>query len=400
MNKKNTSKKHFLNDHEWVDLGLPSGTCWATCNIGADKPEEYGDYYAWGEIEPKSQYEEYNCKTLNRDIDVISNYELHNAAYHKWGKGWRLPTYIECEELCNYCSFTLIQQNQVWGYKVMGVNGNSIFLPGAGCRFRGSLINMFNAQYWSSKSDFLESAQCLCLTPQQFNIRSYERYYGLNIRPVCRPCEDTDEVSIEDKRNVFQNIVHGIVYQEQDSTDNDHNAPQWVDLGLPSGTLWGKCNIGAKHPEECGYYIAWGETENKTSYNKKNSDTYGLSRLWALNAYYDAAHRHCGNEWHTPSPDQLKELCECCEWTWLTVNGVNGYLVTGQNGNSIFLPATGYRYDNKWDERSTYGHYWSNSPDNDFTTDAHLLCFNDNSRHISPGNRSYGRCIRAVKKSR
>lgn len=398
MNKKNTSEQHLLNDHEWVDLGLPSGTCWATCNVGANNPEECGDYYAWGEIEYKSQYEDYNSKTLHRDIYNIGNNERYDAARHKWGEGWRLPTYTECKELCQNCSFTLTQQNNVWGYKVTGLNGNSIFLPGVGCCFRGSVINMFNAQYWSSKSDFYESGECLYLTPQEFSIRSYERYYGLSIRPVCHPNEESEKVNTEEKNNIYQERIHGIVHHEQDSTDNVDNGCRWVDLGLPSGTLWGECNIGAKRPDECGYYFAWGETQNKTSYSKGNCNTIGLRQQAALNAFFDAAHRHCGDNWQTPSPIQLKELCECCKWTWMSVNGANGYQVTGINGNSIFLPATGYRYDQEWDERSTYGYYWSNTPDHDFTSDALLLCFNYNSHHMSSGNRCYGRCIRAVKK--
>ena len=115
--------------HEYVDLGLPSGTKWATCNVGANTPEEYGDFYAWGETETKSEYTEENCVTCGESIDDISGNPNYDVARAKWGGSWRMPTKEDIIELIENCTWKWTAQNNVSGYKVTGSNGNSIFLP-------------------------------------------------------------------------------------------------------------------------------------------------------------------------------------------------------------------------------------------------------------------------------
>lgn len=115
--------------HEYVDLGLPSGTKWATCNVGANTPEEYGDFYAWGETETKSEYTKENCVTCGESIDDISGNPNYDVARAKWGGSWRMPTKEEIIELIENCTWKWTVQNNVSGYKVTGSNGNSIFLP-------------------------------------------------------------------------------------------------------------------------------------------------------------------------------------------------------------------------------------------------------------------------------
>ena len=150
-----------INGHEWVDLGLPSGLKWATCNVGASSPEDYGNYYAWGETTTKSTYTKDNSLTyeLNESqlqsqgyIDGSGNLTpSHNAATANWGGSWRMPTETELEELKNKCTWTWTTQNGVNGCKVMGPNGNSIFLPAAGHRSGSSLkLDGYHGDYWSS----------------------------------------------------------------------------------------------------------------------------------------------------------------------------------------------------------------------------------------------------------
>ena len=146
----------MANGHEYVDLGLPSGLNWATCNVGANKPEDYGDYFAWGEVNTKSEYTEKNYKfgflmTGFLNLITIGGIKKYDAARYNWGGKWRMPTEAELQELCDKCTWTWMSQNGVEGYKVTGPNGNSIFLPAAGYR-RGSSLYHAGGRggYWSS----------------------------------------------------------------------------------------------------------------------------------------------------------------------------------------------------------------------------------------------------------
>jgi len=156
-------------NHEWVDLGLPSGTLWATCNVGANSPEEYGDYFAWGETEPNSYYEWDTYKWCNGSHTTMTKYctdsdygyngfvdnktELDpedDAAYVNWGPSWRMPTTEQQRELFKKCSPTWTTQNGVKGRLFTGPNGNTLFLPAAGRRWGGSLSDVgSDGYYWS-----------------------------------------------------------------------------------------------------------------------------------------------------------------------------------------------------------------------------------------------------------
>ena len=134
-----------------------------------------------------------------------------------------------------------------------------------------------------------------------------------------------------------------------------------VDLGL--SVKWATVNIGAESPEDYGNYYAWGETEAKDSYTSSNSVTYGVDMDdIAGDAEYDAATANWGSSWRMPTYDEMEELVDNCTWTWTTENGVNGYLVTGPNTNSIFLPAAGNRNGTSLYNAGSDGVYWSSTP--------------------------------------
>ena len=142
------------NGHAYVDLGLPSGTLWATCNVGADSPTEYGDYIAWSETAPKSSYTVYNFRLPSRqDLDAA-----HDAATVNWGGDWRMPTKAELEELKNNCTWVWYSSGNsefggVAGSKVSSTaTGNSIFLPAAGYYSDEGLLNAGSRGYYWSKS--------------------------------------------------------------------------------------------------------------------------------------------------------------------------------------------------------------------------------------------------------
>jgi hypothetical protein len=174
------------NGYEYVDLGLPSGTKWATCNVGATAPHEYGNYYAWGETAPKSVYDKSNSVTYKQQMGDISGNAVYDAARANWGSRWRMPTKAEMDELVNECSWTSTTQSGVNGYKVMGSNGNSIFLPAAGLYSGESLYRIGqDGDYWTSvPDDNTISAYGLDFGDGKITVDWGNRYYGCTVRPV------------------------------------------------------------------------------------------------------------------------------------------------------------------------------------------------------------------------
>ncbi len=180
------------NGYEYVDLGLPSGLKWATCNVGANNPEDYGNYYAWGETSTKSTYTEDNSLTYRHSISELQaqgiidgNNNLtssHDAAATNWGGSWRMPTKEEQQELIDNCTWTWTAQN---GYRVTGSNGNSIFLPAAGRK--GSSLDYVGShgRYWSSTSyEDIYCARSLLFDSGNHYVSNFSRYYGFTVRPV------------------------------------------------------------------------------------------------------------------------------------------------------------------------------------------------------------------------
>ena len=191
-----------LKEHEWVDLGLPSSTLWATCNIGADNPEEYGDYFAWGETAPKEVYEWSTYKwndrangkftkyctdskygTIDNNTELLSE---DDAAYVNWGKNWRMPSLEQIRELINCCSWLWTTRNGVNGQLVIGPNGNTMFLPAAGNRQKLHHCDAGMGYYLSRtlKSDQPGFACGLYLGPAGWLWGYGHREYGQTVRAV------------------------------------------------------------------------------------------------------------------------------------------------------------------------------------------------------------------------
>ena len=192
------------NGYEYVDLGL--SVKWATCNVGASTPEEYGDYFAWGERQPKSTYSwsTYkwcygNYKSQNKyctksEYGTVDNKTVleaaDDAATAKWGGSWCMPTDAELTELRTECTWTRTTKNGVNGYKVTSKsNGNSIFLPAAGFRYGSSLLNAGSyGYYWSASLDGSSPDDAYGLYFNSSDVRRYfdNRLYGYSVRPVCQ----------------------------------------------------------------------------------------------------------------------------------------------------------------------------------------------------------------------
>lgn len=207
------------NGHEYVDLGLPSGLLWATCNVGASKPEDYGDYFAWGATKPQTVYDWVNTpyQTQNakdyreqkftkylgsttslfkdssaKDSDALKTVldPEDDAAHVNWGGSWRMPTREELEELIdsNNCNWTWTTQNGVKGYKVTSLkNYKSLFLPAPGYRFSILCLEGTDGLYWSSSlfmSSYPDYAYNLGFNWGNVVCGSTFRSEGLSVRPV------------------------------------------------------------------------------------------------------------------------------------------------------------------------------------------------------------------------
>ena len=203
-------KRGIINGHEWVDLGLPSGTLWATCNVGADSPQETGDFFAWGEVEPKSEYS-WNTYRHGHAKDKITKYssvygegniygyrgfidnktcleQLDDAATVNWGAEWCTPSVGDWAELAENCEWKQIlspYNNDSIGVYVTGPNGNSIFLPSRG-RFK-KYEDYNRGFYWACEDD---GCGCACGLEISYGVvcpladAGLERCEGLLVRPI------------------------------------------------------------------------------------------------------------------------------------------------------------------------------------------------------------------------
>ena len=186
--------------------------------------------------------------------------------------------------------------------------------------------------------------------------------------------------------------------------DNHH--PHMIDLGLPSGTLWACCNVGASKPEDYGGYYAWGETSSKDVYNSStyihcDGSEYTCHDIGTdiSGTRYDAATANWGAPWQMPTQTQCEELHEKCTSEWTIQNGINGRIFKGPNGGTIFLPSGGYYLNEKMERQGQFGMYWSSSPVVPSSIFAYTLNFASDFVNCSQYSRIGGRSVRPVKNS-
>ena len=386
-----------LVQNGWVDMGLPSGTLWYSCNIGTTKPQGYGTYFAWGETHPKAEYAtDWSNYAYGTGEDALTKYydgdgltvlELgDDAARAAMGGNARIPNETEWQELIDNCTFEWTKLNGVQGCKLTSnANGRTLFLPACGAK-GGTEVTYASAvgMYWTSSltNDDPSAANSMYINQGGSDMNSSSRIAGLSVRPVKSP-----------------------IYQE------------WVDLGLPSGTKWYSCNIGATKPWEYGSYFAWGETTEKDSYDWSNyaygtrenkltkyctDASYGLDgfedTLTVLQSSDDAATVKLGGGARMPTQTEWQELVDNCNWEWTTMNGVNGYKVTSNsNGASLFLPATGYRDGSSLGGDGTGGYYWSSSLGTGHSRYARYFRISSGGSSVYNDYRYIGFSVRAMK---
>jgi hypothetical protein len=399
---------------EYVDLGLPSGTLWATFNVGASCPEDYGDYFAWGETTTKEEYSWSTYKYCEGSETTFTKYcsssdygyngftdnlkELlpeDDAATENWGSEWQMPSQSQLEELFNdsYTTTEWTTQNGVYGRKITSrSNGKAIFLPAAGYREGTSLDFGRSFGYYWSRSLSTSDPGCayrLYLSSSNVGTSYYDgRDLGFSVRPV---------------RKQEPKEVH-----------------EYVDLGLPSGTLWATCNVGAESPEDYGDYFAWGETKPKEDYDwftyEYCEGFFNTLTKYCLQSDYgyrgfrdgkpelfpedDAATENWGSEWQMPYQEQFEELINNSYTTteWTKQNGIYGCKITSKtNGKTIFLPAAGYWEGTSLGYVGSGGYYWSRTLDS-YSYGALRLYFDSSDIETNGRLRCVGQSVRPVRK--
>lgn len=241
---------------------------------------------------------------------------------------------------------------------------------------------------------------------------------GLGISlPTSFVCPNLESETTYYYRAYFKDNLTGMVDYADETKEfttkgicPDANHVHAVDLGL--SVKWACCNVGASTPEGYGGYYAWGETEEKSNYTASTYKYY-LGNLDSDSHYYDSnefqnigsnisgtsydvAHVKWGGSWRMPTRDEIKELRKKCSWQWTEVNGIKGDKVTGPNGNSIFLPAAGYRYGTEVNGRGSYGYYWSGTLRENYSGDAYNLYFYSGEFGYLCYCRIYGHTVRPV----
>ena len=238
-----------LNGHTFVDLGLPSGIKWATCNVGATKPEEFGDYFSWGETEPKKNYEPKNYKFFfcdrkakkkkwtyskyHKDSDTLVILEpCDDAATANWGEGWRMPARDEMQELIDNCTSECTTINGVNGRLFTGPNGNTVFFPAAELEYKN-----YNScgYYWSSVlyQDSPYSAYNLSFTPGVAKVGAGStRSNGYSVRAVCghdpHPVQVKPRITNKNKIEEILTIEDGVLVKCHKDYEGDLIIPNSV----------------------------------------------------------------------------------------------------------------------------------------------------------------------------
>lgn len=405
-----------------VDLGL--SVKWASCNIGASSPEEYGDYYAWGETVTKERYDWSTYKfwpnssgpflkyCTNKSYGTVDNKTVldleDDVAHVKLGGNWRMPTDAEQDELMNYCTWKWTQINGVNGYKVIGPNGNSIFLPAAGGRNGADIIDAgLRGHYWSSSLYSSLIAYGISFYPSGVPKSYHGRCHGQSVRAVLVGQKRAEELAKKEAEERARKEAEAKALEATGYTCGYG----WVDLGL--SVKWATCNLGASAPEDYGNYYAWGETAPKSYYlfstykfgssssgpfsRYNTSSSYGtVDNKTVLDPEDDVAHVKLGGNWRMPTDEEWTELMIRCTWKWTQINGVNGYKVIGPNGNSIFLPAAGFRGNTVLVDAGSDGSYWSSSLNTDYPNSAWTVYFNSDYVYRNSYGRYTGQSVRPV----
>ena len=414
-------------------MEMAPGVYWATCNVGADNPWDYGEYYAWGETDPKSDYSwsSYKYGTSSTSLtkynasDGKTVLDLSDDAAFVDANGYRIPTYDDWNALFDTSNYTWTWESDYEGSghsgytvtsKVQGCEGNMIFLPAAGRMIDTNSTPSYDGvegYYWSSSLSETNTYSAIIAGVYSWNdgpsFGTRERYIGIPVRAVYDP---------------DPSFINGHKFVEMGVTTADGKVLKWATM-----------NVGANSETDYGDYFAWGETTSKTDYSWATyqhmhtgfSDYTGINKYqiadnqtsakWYYDGEFigdgktelertdDAASAIWGGTWRMPTDEEWTELRNTDKfiWSWTESyngTGVKGYTVTskvpGYVGNQIFLPAAGFWNGASHYYAGSYGRYWSSSLYTSNSSLAWCVYFNSSNVGRSGDYRSYGRSVRPV----
>lgn len=379
-----------MDGYDYVDLGL--SVKWATHNVGAKSIVEYGDYFAWGETEKyntllTAKNYEYALNRCSPD-KILSS--IYDAVSKNWSKNWRMPTLDEMNELIDNCLWFWtdnVNNINISGYyAVSKINGNAIFWPMGSYIPHEDYLNptAYRVYYWSSWAGLGDqekiniSAACVRFIMSNLEGGSPASEYfmnradGLYVRGVVGAANEyipDEEFTLDEDETERQGV----------SVSGTMAGHTYVDLGLPSRTLWATYNLGASMPTEYGGHYAWGETETKSWYFDDTYKFYDDSHKITKYCFYkskgnpdgkseldpedDVAMVRWGSNWSMPTKEQFKELASYCTFVRkdIYVNGkqIIGYLGTSEiNGHTIYIPCAGWEYRDV-PNNHMFAWYWS-----------------------------------------
>lgn len=413
------------------------------------------DYYSWGTYDYCKNGNWYGG-IINIGSDISKT--EYDVAHEVWGENWRMPTYEETEELINNCNWEWIDKDGTSGMKITGYNGNSIFLPSNDFNslsgsywtsteggYSHSAIaltfdNLNNISLGGSCNKYLgmfvrpvatQDAQTNYLSIEvhgsgqvafgKVDIRNCKKYFNVDkhynsvlyFHPNAN--ERVQKLFVNEK-DVTESIIDGyyVLHNNSDSTfvrvefSNSVAPSDAIDLGL--SVLWSNCNLGAETPEEKGKSFAWGTIQSVNDWNDYICSEHecggpydpvyaaGLFEIKDIaGSEFDQAHVLLGSGWQLPSNEQFQELIDKCEWNRASINGTNGFRITGINGNSIFLPDNGYGKPGGigYYDYNGGGYYWTSSVDTEIN--GGTLHFEaPNSKYITSNVRCYTQYIRPI----
>lgn len=403
--------------YSYVDLGLPTGTLWATCNVGALVPNQYGQLFKWGEtniaednrshkyIDADGNYTKYCLYEEYGTVDGKSVLDrCDDAAVANMGGAWRMPTNNEVIELLDGCSWLWTDNYNNTG--VAGVMGTSlqnkatIFFPcedGEYLQVWSSSVRNYNTSKNMSGIFFFNRKS------QSYDPVVTARNNSNHVRAVYDPkaeaaAAEEAQNALNDAKKENEELKNDLAKAQKEAEDAQkeivtlnekledcsgssvydlikYNGYDHVDLGLPSGNVWSTANLGAESESTYGDYYAWGELESKPNADactRKNYRFYDNTEGYytkygeydgktSLQLADDAIHAQMGGSWKMPSTDDFQELIDECTWEWINTEERVGALATGPNGNTIFFPAAGHWASGVGTNLyiGAFGYYWT-----------------------------------------
>ena len=425
----------MANGHEWVDLGLPSGTKWATMNVGAESPEDYGDYFAWGETQPKATYTLDNYKWYDSETETYTKYpfltrsmaveDVENVAiiqkrstgsgvYLRGNGDWDTldreftdkgnGVYEYEQPIILTSEFKIASED--WSTVNYGSYGEdakigTIFVK-EGSQFNLAVPNVIHA----TKLILDINASTLTIEGTVGGAITYSSWTICGVGELLgEPWDPTSTSNLMTESNgVYTLVKYGVelmpIFLTDDILGYGYKVVANGKWGIKEYPAFGNqlliVDVAGVYDVTFTWYPEDEYLEATATYVKD------IERVMSLELDDDAVNANWGGDWRMPSDEEVAELIDNCTWIWTTQNGVNGYKVISEiNGNSIFLPAAGSNTDEGLYSAGLEGYYWTSSLVKTTIVDTYPCCaynlfFFEKNIVAMDASRNYGRPVRPV----